>query len=66
MKEENPLFFFHGVKFFPLASSEYLFDEIDAESASGGVALTERSPIEKLADWRREGVNIFALESYKK
>ena len=61
MKEEKPLFFFHGVEFFPLASSEFLFDEMDAESASGGVALTERSPIEKLADWRSEGVSILEL-----
>jgi len=50
MKEEMPPFFFQGVKLFP-ASSEYLFDDAtETESVSGGVALTVRSPIEKLAD----------------
>jgi len=59
IKEEIPLFFFHGVEFF-LASSEYLFDdETETESVSGGVALTVRSPIEKLADWRKDGLIIF-------
>ncbi len=63
IKEESPLFFFQGVELFPLASSEYRFEEcIDEVSTSGGVPVfIERSPIEKLADWRREGVIIFAF-----
>lgn len=61
MKDDIPLFFFHGAVFFP-ASSEYLFeDETDAPSASGGVTLVDRSPVEKLADWRNDGLIIFAL-----
>ena len=60
-KDEMPLFFFHEVAFLP-ASSEYLFDdEMDTESPSGGVALAERSPMEKLADWRKDGLIIFAF-----
>lgn len=61
IKLENPLFFFQGVEFFPFASSEYLLEETDDVSASGGAALPERSPMEKLADWRKEGVIIFAF-----
>ncbi len=60
MKEEMPLFFFHGVEF--LASSEYLFDVDVPVSGSGGVALLiDRSPMEKLADWRNDGLIIFAF-----
>ena len=60
MKEEMPLFFFHGVEF--LASSEYLFDVDGPVSESGGVPLLiDRSPMEKLADWRKEGLIIFAF-----
>jgi len=60
-KDEIPLFFFHDVVFFP-ASSEYLLDdETDTASPSGGVALIDRSPMEKLADWRREGLINFAF-----
>lgn len=59
MREESPLFFFHDAEPLPLASSEYLLEEcIDDVSASGGVLFIDRSPIEKLADWRSEGVII--------
>jgi len=63
IKEESPLFFFQGAELFPLASSEYLFEECTDEvsAASGGVLFIERSPMEKLADWRKEGVIIFAF-----
>ena len=55
-----PLFFFHGVEF--LASSEYLLDVDVVVSESGGVTLlTDRSPMEKLADWRNDGLIIFAF-----
>lgn len=61
MKDDIPLFFFH-VDEILLASSEYLLDdEVDEASPSGGVALIELSPIEKLADWRRAGLIIFAF-----
>lgn len=60
MKEEMPLFFFHGAEFF--ASSEYLFDLIVALSESYRVMLSdERSPIEKLADWRNDGLIILVF-----
>ena len=60
MKEEMPLFFFHGVEF--RASSEYRFEVDLAVSGSGGVPLLiDRSPMEKLADWRKDGLIIFAF-----
>lgn len=55
-----PPFFFHGVEF--RASSEYLLEVDGRESESGGVPLLiDRSPMEKLADWRKDGLVIFAF-----
>lgn len=60
MKEEMPLFFFHGVEF--LASSEYLFDvDVPVSESAGVPLLIERSPMEKLADWRKDGLIILAF-----
>ena len=60
MKDEMPLFFFQGVEF--LASSEYRFEVDVPVSESGGVPLLiDRSPMEKLADWRKDGLIIFAF-----
>jgi len=63
MSEEIPLFFFHDVVFFdPFASSEYRFDAVDPlpESNRAG-SVPDRSPMEKLADWRSDGLIIFAF-----
>ena len=57
-----PLFFFTEVADFPpLASSEYRLDLERLDSESDGVVLMERSPMEKLEEWRTVGLIMLAL-----
>jgi hypothetical protein len=53
IKLENGLFFFHGAAF--LASSEYLLGVLKPDPDGGGALSLVRSPIEKLADCRKDG-----------
>ena len=61
MTDEMPLFFLHDVELLvPFVSSELRFDVEKLLSVSEGIVVIDFSPIEKLDEWRIDGLASFA------